>query len=204
MWEDVHEAVDKRLLADAIGEILMSLSDRERTVVYLKFWEGLNFVETGKRCNVSPARVSQSFLKAMRKLRGDKSINILAKCAIPEAEKERSIRLKKEIEEERYRKLSKVLKKPETIIYLPHGRCTKRPIEFPEYEDKIVKNVRSSILPPLQVTLVHTPDGIPYLHVPYWIGNIVRAHDPKKYDEWMDWLQKNGNHITKDRRNIWD
>ncbi len=62
----IEEAEAKRILADAIGK----LSERERMVVTLYYYEDLTSKEIGKILGVSDSRVSQLHTKAILRLRG--------------------------------------------------------------------------------------------------------------------------------------
>ncbi|MFO7151743.1 MAG: FliA/WhiG family RNA polymerase sigma factor [Bacillota bacterium] len=59
----------KRLLGDAIDK----LPDKEKLVVALYYYEGLNLKEIASVLNLSPARVSQLHTKAILRLRGSLS-----------------------------------------------------------------------------------------------------------------------------------
>lgn len=52
-----------------LGGIVKFLTEKERFIVKSYFWEELDFLEIGKRLNISRARVQQIFGKAIRKLR---------------------------------------------------------------------------------------------------------------------------------------
>ncbi|NLI77334.1 MAG: RNA polymerase sigma factor WhiG [Candidatus Riflebacteria bacterium] len=62
----IEEAEAKRILADAIGK----LSERERMVITLYYYEDLTSKEIGKILGVSDSRVSQLHTKAILRLRG--------------------------------------------------------------------------------------------------------------------------------------
>lgn len=62
----IEEAEAKKILADAIGK----LSDRERMVVTLYYYEDLTSKEIGKILGVSDSRISQLHTKAILRLRG--------------------------------------------------------------------------------------------------------------------------------------
>lgn len=62
----IEEAEAKQILADAIGK----LSDRERMVITLYYYEELTSKEIGKILGVSDSRVSQLHTKAILRLRG--------------------------------------------------------------------------------------------------------------------------------------
>ena len=62
----IEEAEAKKILADAISK----LSDRERMVVTLYYYEELTSKEIGKILGVSDSRVSQLHTKAILRLRG--------------------------------------------------------------------------------------------------------------------------------------
>ncbi len=62
----VEEAEAKQILADAIGK----LSERERMVITLYYYEDLTSKEIGKILGVSDSRVSQLHTKAILRLRG--------------------------------------------------------------------------------------------------------------------------------------
>lgn len=62
----VEETEAKQILADAIGK----LSDRERMVVTLYYYEDLTSKEIGKILGVSDSRISQLHTKAILRLRG--------------------------------------------------------------------------------------------------------------------------------------
>jgi len=206
VWQDIDtDAIDARLMQDVIGDILNTkLSDRERTVIVCRFWAEMTLQKTAEYCGVTRERVRQNEAKALRKLRHRDVTTIFAKCGVLAAEKA----LKEELERERQelldQQIRRVLKKPPSVIYAYWNPPKREEKQFPEYKDKILERTRRSFLPPLQVTLVHTPDGIPYLYMPPWIGNIVRAHDPERYDEWLEWLKKHGNHVTEGRRSLFD
>lgn len=206
MWQNIDtDAIDRRLMQDVVGDILNTkLSERERTVLVCRFWGEMTLKETAKYCGVTRERVRQNECKAFRKLLKDDVVEIFAKCGVLAAEKALKARAERERQELIDQQKAKVLKKPYSVIYADWKPFKKKEREFPEYKDKIIESSRRSILPPLQVTLAYTPEGIPYLYMPSWMGNIVRAHDPERYDEWMEWLKKHGNHVTKDRRNIWE
>ena len=62
----IEEAEAKKILADAISK----LSDRERMVITLYYYEELTSKEIGKILGVSDSRVSQLHTKAILRLRG--------------------------------------------------------------------------------------------------------------------------------------
>lgn len=52
-----------------VRDLLNHLDDRERTVISLRFWDGLTLDEVGARVNLRKERVRQIEAKALRKLR---------------------------------------------------------------------------------------------------------------------------------------
>lgn len=62
----VELAETRSILAEAIGK----LPDKEKTVIYLYYYEGLTLKEIGEVLNLSESRISQLHTKAILRLRG--------------------------------------------------------------------------------------------------------------------------------------
>ena len=60
---------EKAVVCDQVCSLLGILSERERTVVNLRFWQYLTLDEVGLRINLGKERVRQIETKALRKLR---------------------------------------------------------------------------------------------------------------------------------------
>lgn len=72
MWHIIdYEKIDNGFLKDRIGEVLHKLTDRERTVIYCRFWEEMTFESIGKFIGVTRGSIQQIEVKALRKLRHD-------------------------------------------------------------------------------------------------------------------------------------
>ena len=67
------DAVDSAMLREQIGQVLHTLTERERQVLCMRFWlldgEGRTLEEVGKEFNVTRERIRQIEAKALRKLR---------------------------------------------------------------------------------------------------------------------------------------
>lgn len=61
-----------------IDEVLGTLTDRERSVLKMRFWEGKTLQETGRACNICSQRARQIEAKALRKLRHPARLKKLA------------------------------------------------------------------------------------------------------------------------------
>lgn len=68
--EDSHRDLD---LLDALN----NLEDRERTLLYRRFWEGRSQAEVGRELDVSQAHVSRLEARALRRLREDLGEDLL-------------------------------------------------------------------------------------------------------------------------------
>jgi len=83
--DDVREKVDSLFIREEIEKILLTLTDRERVCLKLKFFEDLTLDEIGKQINVSRERVRQIIAKGLRKLRHPKRVEQFAKIGVIEA-----------------------------------------------------------------------------------------------------------------------
>ena len=67
------DAVDSAMLREQIGQVLHTLTERERQVLCMRFGlldgEGRTLEEVGKKFNVTRERIRQIEAKALRKLR---------------------------------------------------------------------------------------------------------------------------------------
>lgn len=74
------EEIDDEMFEKEFKRILEeSLSEREFTIIYLRFWEELTLKDAGKRVGIGPERVRQIESKALRKLRQPKRVEELMK-----------------------------------------------------------------------------------------------------------------------------
>lgn len=64
-----EKEAEKRELAEKLNETLEKLSERERLVIRLYYYEELSFVEIAEVLNVSQPRVSQLHTRALDKMR---------------------------------------------------------------------------------------------------------------------------------------
>ena len=66
---NVFEQVERRLLSKHIHTALHKLTDKQRTVVSLYFFDGLNFREIGERLHIGTSAVFDHFQAAIKKLK---------------------------------------------------------------------------------------------------------------------------------------
>lgn len=66
---DPEKEAEKKELAEKLGETLEDLSERERLVIQLYYYEELSFIEIANVLNVSQPRVSQLHTRALSKMR---------------------------------------------------------------------------------------------------------------------------------------
>ena len=66
---NVFEQVERRLLSKHIHTALHKLTDKQRTVVSLYFFDGLNFREIGERLHIGTSAVFDHFQEAIKKLK---------------------------------------------------------------------------------------------------------------------------------------
>lgn len=66
---DPEKEAEKKELAEKLGETLKKLSERERLVIQLYYYEELSSIEIAEALNVSQPRVSQLHTHALGKMR---------------------------------------------------------------------------------------------------------------------------------------
>ncbi len=66
---NVLEQVERRLLSEQIHTALHKLTYKQRTVVSLYFFDGLNFREIGERLHIGTSAVFDHFQAAIKKLK---------------------------------------------------------------------------------------------------------------------------------------
>ena len=66
---NVFEQVERRLLSEQIYTALHNLTDKQRTVVSLYFFDGLNFREIGERLHIGTSAVFDHYSEAIKKLK---------------------------------------------------------------------------------------------------------------------------------------
>ena len=66
---DPRDICERHLLEDFVRKLLKTLSERERKVLYCRFWLTMPLEEVGELFNISGNRVRQLEAKALRKLR---------------------------------------------------------------------------------------------------------------------------------------
>mgnify|MGYP001123110952 CR=1 FL=1 len=66
---NVFEQVERRLLSEQIHIALHKLTDKQRTVVSLYFFDGLNFREIGERLHIGTSAVFDHYSAAIKKLK---------------------------------------------------------------------------------------------------------------------------------------
>ena len=66
---NVLEQVERRLLSEQIHTALHKLTDKQRTVVLLYFFDGLNFREIGERLHIGTSAVFDHYSAAIKKLK---------------------------------------------------------------------------------------------------------------------------------------
>ena len=66
---NVFEQVERRLLSEQIHTALHKLTDKQRTVVLLYFFDGLNFREIGERLHIGTSAVFDHYSAAIKKLK---------------------------------------------------------------------------------------------------------------------------------------
>lgn len=195
MWEDVYESVDKILFQDGIQEILKkTLTDRERKIIYFRYWEEMTYVQIGKHEKVHRERASQIERKVLRKLRKRELQCEFEKLGIPFLEKhfqkireEEDERLEKNARE--WEAWKEKRRNQPSIKEFDHPSLYKsKKIEIPLLEEIIEPESRSLYAPPYQVQLKYTQNNEPYLWIdPRW-GSISREKDPQIYDRWLKYL----------------
>ncbi len=67
--ECVEERVEKDQLMEAVKSILMTLKDREQTIIELYYFEELNLKEISEILEISESRISQLHKKLMKQIR---------------------------------------------------------------------------------------------------------------------------------------
>lgn len=200
MWKDVHEAVDKALIQDAIGQIMNSLRDRHRSVLFCRFWLGMTLKETGAECGVSQEVIRQNEAKALRILRSERYAKEFDKLGLDwiqriredverEEKNEQELRQKEAAEwHKNYiekkiaaRKLAEARKKLQ-IIYVegppPPVYVKPAPPKPPKFPPSIVK-------------LLYNNQNAPFLYISPSYGYIDRDLDPETYDKWLAYLIQN-------------
>lgn len=66
---NVFEQVERRLLSEQIHTALHKLTDKQRAVVSLYFFDGLNFREIGERLHIGTSAVFDHYSAAIKKLK---------------------------------------------------------------------------------------------------------------------------------------
>lgn len=66
---NVFEQVERRQLSEQIHTALHKLTDKQRTVVSLYFFDGLNFREIGERLHIGTSAVFDHYSAAIKKLK---------------------------------------------------------------------------------------------------------------------------------------
>ena len=66
---DPADAIVERAERDAVRKVLAALPKRQRTLVYLHYWNGVSLRSVSRQMMVSPQRVSQIHLGALRNMR---------------------------------------------------------------------------------------------------------------------------------------
>lgn len=67
---DIEQAYYLQELRDAIADALLTLSERQRTIVILNYFQGKNSSEIAGMLGMSAANVRMELSRALRKLRG--------------------------------------------------------------------------------------------------------------------------------------
>ncbi len=68
--EDIGSALEKKHIKELLVEAIEKLPEKERLVVALYYYEGLNLTEIGEVLDLSTSRISQLHAKAILRLRG--------------------------------------------------------------------------------------------------------------------------------------
>lgn len=207
-WEftevDPRLPIEKQLLYEALEEALDSLFEREKQVIYCRFYEFLTQKETGKRLNVSAGRILQIEAKALRKLRCPKRSKklriMIANLTLEEwntrtrLERKREAKEAKELAEQEAREYREHLKE------LERRRIEREKINREKYESEMKRwekereRVNAKVLngyveepPDFLEAAYHKDTKLYYIKCPEWTTlNIPRD----VYRRWLDYLMR--------------